>query len=124
MKDPAHWYFAVIMFGGGLFSLAVAIFNWDRFMNAANARPVVDVTGRKTARVIYALLGLFLITFGVLFAMGILKLPERNPRMRESSSTRSLHSEKRANKAPEPTTTAGTSAAEQPLVPAAVVAHL
>ena len=31
---------------------------------------------------------------------------------------------KRANKAPEPTPTAGTSAAEQPLVPAAVVAHL
>jgi hypothetical protein len=31
---------------------------------------------------------------------------------------------KQPNKAPEPTTTAGTSAAEQPLVPAAVVAHL
>jgi Membrane-bound serine protease (ClpP class) len=32
--------------------------------------------------------------------------------------------EEEPNKAPEPTTTAGTSAAEQPLVPAAVVAHL
>lgn len=32
--------------------------------------------------------------------------------------------EKRPNQAPEPTPTAGTSAAEQPLVPAAVVAHL
>ena len=31
---------------------------------------------------------------------------------------------KMPNKAPEPTTIAGTSAAEQPLVPAAVVAHL
>jgi len=32
--------------------------------------------------------------------------------------------EKKPNKSPEPTTTSGTSAAEQPRVPAAVVAHL
>ncbi len=88
MKDPAHWFFAAIMFGGGLFSLAVAIFNWDRFMNASNARPVTDVAGRKGARIFYALLGLFLVTFGVLFVTGVVELPERNPRQRESSNTR------------------------------------
>jgi uncharacterized membrane protein YphA (DoxX/SURF4 family) len=72
-----HLFLAAILFGGGLFSLVVAIFDVERFMAASNAKPVVDAIGRRSARVFYALLGVFLVTVGILFVTGVLTIPER-----------------------------------------------
>ena len=61
-----------ILIGGGLFSAAGALFDWEWFMNARRTRSVSRVLGRTGARVFYGLLGLALAVGGVLGLVGII----------------------------------------------------
>lgn len=45
----------------GIYCIVAAFFNWDWFFNNRRARPFVRCFGRNGARIIYVLLGLFLI---------------------------------------------------------------
>ena len=54
-------FFAI---GGGIFSICGAYFNWDFFFNSSRAWLFVKLFGREGARVVYALLGIFLIIMG------------------------------------------------------------
>jgi hypothetical protein len=56
----------IFAIGGGLFSIAGAVFDWDWFMNNGKARFFVNLFGRDAARIFYGMLGLFLIGLGVL----------------------------------------------------------
>ncbi len=57
----------------GVFSVCGGVFDWDFFMNSRKARPLVAFFSRDGARLFYVLLGLFVIFFGFLFVMGILR---------------------------------------------------
>jgi hypothetical protein len=50
--------------------------------------------------------------------------PSSSPNRMRCKIRFAIYEKEEPNQSPEPTPTAGTSAAEQPLVPAAVVAHL
>lgn len=56
----------------GLFSFAGAVFKWEWFMTHYRARLFVRVLGRNGARVLYALLGVFLASLGLAGAFGLL----------------------------------------------------
>jgi drug/metabolite transporter superfamily protein YnfA len=55
----------LFIFAGG-FSIAGAYFNWDWFMNNRRAWLFVKLLGRGGARVLYSLLGGFLIVVGIM----------------------------------------------------------
>ena len=64
----------VLLIGGGLFSIAGAVFNWDWFMDYnRKSRLIVSLFGRTGGRIFYALIGVTITVFGSLFAVGILK---------------------------------------------------
>jgi TonB family protein len=65
----------LIILGGGAVSIAGAYFEWKWFMGASNARPIVELLGRKGARIFYAALGVVLLACGTLFAAGVFRLP-------------------------------------------------
>ena len=56
----------------GIFSLAGAVFDWDFFFNARKSRRIVNIIGRKGARIFYGILGVFIIAMGV----AVLVVPE------------------------------------------------
>jgi drug/metabolite transporter superfamily protein YnfA len=49
----------------GTFSMAGAYFNWDWFMKNSRAWLFVKLFGRNGARIVYGLLGAFLVTIGL-----------------------------------------------------------
>jgi hypothetical protein len=57
----------------GLFSFASAVLDWEWFMTDRKADIFVRVLGRNGARVLYALLGIFLIGLGLAGAFGVLE---------------------------------------------------
>ena len=63
----------LILVGGGLFSLAGAVFDWDWFMESRKARFFVALLGRTGARGAYILLGIVLIVMGILAMLGIIQ---------------------------------------------------
>ena len=63
--------YSIILILVGSFSLAGAIFNWDWFITGRKARFFVDIFGRQVTRVIYGLIGLVLIVWGILMTLGI-----------------------------------------------------
>ena len=52
--------------GAGLFTIFCAIMDYDWFMEDRKAEFVVTIFGRNGARIFYVLLGLVLITLGIL----------------------------------------------------------
>lgn len=68
-------FLGIIPLIGGVICIAGAYFQWEWFMQAENARPVIDRLGWKRARVLYAILGIALAAVGILVAAGILQLP-------------------------------------------------
>jgi hypothetical protein len=56
----------------GVFTIAGAVCDWDWFMNSRRAQFFVGIFGRNGARVLYVLLGLFLLGAGTLGALGII----------------------------------------------------
>lgn len=57
----------VIIFGG-IFSITCAAFNFDWFMNARKAQFFVKILTRTGARIFYIILGIGLITLGILLS--------------------------------------------------------
>ncbi len=51
----------------GLMAVLAAVFNWDWFFTANNTRFIVENVGRVRARLLYAVIGLFMIATGVFF---------------------------------------------------------
>ncbi len=54
----------------GLFSFAGAVFDWEWFMTNPRAALFVRILGRNGARIVYALLGIFLAILGLAGAFG------------------------------------------------------
>jgi small neutral amino acid transporter SnatA (MarC family) len=65
------WVTALFIFGG-VFSFAGALFNWDWFMTNYKAAVFVRLLGRSGARVLYAILGLFLVALGFAGLFGLI----------------------------------------------------
>lgn len=57
---------ALLAIAAGIFSLLGGINNWDWFMRSFRAGLFVNTIGRQGARVVYGILGIVLITIGVL----------------------------------------------------------
>ena len=64
--NPSEYFILFIFMALGLFSLVAAIFNFDWYFQTSGAATFIKLFGRQGARVFYALLGLGLITCGVL----------------------------------------------------------
>lgn len=56
----------------GLVALLAAVFNWDWLFTARNSRFVVSSVGRRKARLLYAVLGVFMVGTGLFFALCLL----------------------------------------------------
>jgi small neutral amino acid transporter SnatA (MarC family) len=54
----------ILCFGGGIFTIAASIFNWDFFFEDRKAYIFVKIFGRQGARIFYSLLGLALFYVG------------------------------------------------------------
>ncbi len=61
--------YSIIVILIGVFSLAGAVFDWDWFISGRKVRFFVDIFGRKVTRIIYGLLGLILIGWGVFLTL-------------------------------------------------------
>ncbi|HEY1014470.1 MAG TPA: immunity 17 family protein [Herpetosiphonaceae bacterium] len=59
-----------MIIGGGLFSIAGAVLNWNWFMNNRRAWLFVKLFGRNGARIVYVILGLFLCLIGIAALFG------------------------------------------------------
>lgn len=64
--NPSEYFILFIFMALGLFSLVAAIFNFDWYFQTSGAATFIKLFGRQGARIFYALLGLGLITCGVL----------------------------------------------------------
>jgi hypothetical protein len=67
MGTPEYLVFAIFILTGFM-SLAAAVFNFKWFFQSSNTSAVVGRLGRKGARIFYGLLGIALITAGILFS--------------------------------------------------------
>ena len=61
---------SILFVFAGLFSIAGAILDWEWFMTSRRAAMFVRLLGRTGARVLYALLGLFLVGLGAAGGLG------------------------------------------------------
>ena len=71
-----HIWIGLLLVGGGLFSIAGAIFNWNWFMESRKARWIVRLFGRGGARAFYAVLGTVVAVVGILLLAGVIRPPE------------------------------------------------
>jgi Immunity protein 17 len=60
---------SIFLVAAGVFSIASSYFNWDWYYNNHRARLIVAIFGRTGARIVYAILGVVLIVFGVVSAL-------------------------------------------------------
>lgn len=58
----------------GAFSLTAAACDWEWLMNARKARVMVSLSTHNGARVFHGILGLALLAFGILAAIGVIDL--------------------------------------------------
>lgn len=63
----------LLIVAGGMFSIAGAAFDWDWFMNSRKAAFLVAILSRTGARIFYLLLGLVLVTMGILLTANIIQ---------------------------------------------------
>jgi hypothetical protein len=68
MQDPPV-LIALLAIAAGIFILLGGINNWDWFMRSFRAGLFVKTIGRQGARVVYGILGIVLITIGVLLLL-------------------------------------------------------
>lgn len=64
--NPSEYFILFIFIALGLFSLVAGVFNIDWYFQTSGAATFIKLFGRKGARIFYALLGLGLITCGIL----------------------------------------------------------
>ncbi len=55
----------VLLILAGLFTLAGVIQNWNWFFNSRRARFIVAIFGREGARIVYGILGIVMVVFGI-----------------------------------------------------------
>lgn len=60
----------LLMVGGGIFTIVCAMSDFGWFWNHYKARALVRIIGQPAARVIYVLLGTFLLGIGVAAGLG------------------------------------------------------
>lgn len=60
---------ALVAIIAGIFSMLGGMKNWDWFMSTFQAGLFVKTIGRQAARVVYGILGIVLITIGVLLLL-------------------------------------------------------
>ena len=68
MKDPSGLFFVLV----GLFFIAGGLLDWDWIMNNPRARIFVKILDRIGARILYCILGLAIVIFGLLITFGII----------------------------------------------------
>ncbi len=71
--DPIGCVLAV----AGAFALSAAIFDWDWFMNARKAQFFVGLFGRGGTRILYGLLGMAFLVYGMLVLASVVPPPSR-----------------------------------------------
>ncbi len=64
--EPSEYFILILFIALGLFSLIAAIFNIDWYFKTDGAKTFVRWFGHNGARIFYALLGIALITCGIL----------------------------------------------------------
>lgn len=65
MTFAEHFILCIFIFLGALSTIA-ALFNFEWYFQTSSARTFVNLLGRSGARILYGLLGLTLITCGVI----------------------------------------------------------
>lgn len=64
--EPSEYMILAIFIALGLFSVVAALFNFDWYFETSGAMTFVKWLGRGGARIFYFLLGLALVTCGIL----------------------------------------------------------
>lgn len=64
--EPSEYMILAIFIALGLFSVVAALFNFDWYFETSGAMTFVKWLGRGGARIFYLLLGLALVTCGIL----------------------------------------------------------
>lgn len=59
-------FFSILLLAAGGFSLLGAVNDWDWFFASYKAQRMVNLFGRKGARVVYGLIGAFIILIGIM----------------------------------------------------------
>lgn len=62
---------SIVLILVGAFTLAASVFNWQWFISGRRARFFTEALGPEATRVIYGVLGVVLIVWGILRIMGI-----------------------------------------------------
>ena len=65
------WGIVIIALGIGL--IIGSYYNWDWFMKMWKDADWVEALGRNGARILYAIIGLFVIGIGLLLTLGVIK---------------------------------------------------
>ena len=68
--NPEELFVGGVAIALGALAVAAAIGNWDRCFQSAKVRWIETLGGRRTARAMYALVGIALIVLGVAIALG------------------------------------------------------
>ena len=68
--NPEELFVGVVAIALGVLAVAAAIGNWDCCFQSAKVRWIETLGGRRTARAIYAFVGVALIVLGVAIALG------------------------------------------------------
>ena len=69
-----HYFLQGIFVLTGIIALLAALFNWEWFFTARNARSIVGTTDRQRARLFYGFLGIILIGMGIFFFIKVQSL--------------------------------------------------
>jgi len=64
---------AILIILAGAFTVICAIGNWDWFMDSRKARFFTTLLTRNGARIMYSVIGLGLVTLGVLMLAGVIQ---------------------------------------------------
>ncbi|HPE36536.1 MAG TPA: immunity 17 family protein [Spirochaetales bacterium] len=64
---------AILIILAGAFTVICAIGNWDWFMDSRKARFFTTLLTRNGARIMYGVIGLGLVTVGVLMLAGVIQ---------------------------------------------------
>lgn len=69
-----HYFIQALFVLVGILTLSGALLNSDWLLNSRNSQFIVAATGRKTARIIYALLGCLMTGTGIYFFLAVQNL--------------------------------------------------
>ena len=67
-------FYSFLFLAAGLVTLLGALMNWSWFMKHRKARFVVRILGNQGTRMLYILIGLVIVIFGILGLAGVVDL--------------------------------------------------